>query len=88
MTGSARIVGLLSKGLFGGRNIHRAPFLIPWPQYSPDEDLHADVVEAAAHAEGVVDTVDGQTGDISAARNRVRAALDADARPTSREVAK
>ena len=72
-----RIVDALSKGLFGGRNIHRAPFLMAWPQFDPDESLHREIVEHAEHAEEVAAVADGQTGGIAAARNRVRAALEA-----------
>lgn len=73
----SRIVAALSKGLFGGRNIHRAPFLIPWPQFVPDHQLHADIVEAARRAEAVAATAGGETGGISSARNRVRIELKA-----------
>jgi hypothetical protein len=73
-----RIVDALSKGLFGGRNIHRAPFLIAWPQFDPEETLHRRIVELAEHAEEVAATAGGQTGRIAGARKLVRAALQAD----------
>lgn len=73
-----RIVNALSKGLFGGRNIHRAPFLIPWPQFDADDDLHTAIAREAAHAEQVAAGADGRSGGIAAARRRVRAALEAD----------
>lgn len=70
-----RIHEALSKGLFGGRNIHRAPFLIPWLQFDPTDDLHQKISQAAERAEGVAAKAGVDTGGISAARRRVREAL-------------
>ena len=71
----SRIVDALSKGLFGGRNIHRAPFLIAWPQFDPRDELHIDIAAAAGHAETIAAAA-GHAGGIVAARNRVRSALE------------
>jgi hypothetical protein len=73
-----RIVDALSKGLFGGRNIHRAPFLVAWPQFDPRDSLHLDIATAAGDAERVAARVDRTSGGIAAARRRVRGALEAD----------
>lgn len=73
-----RIHDALSKGLFGGRNIHRAPFLIPWPQFDPADDLHRGIAEAARQAEDVVASVDPDGRAVGQVRSRVRSALEAD----------
>ena len=75
---SDEIQEALSKGLFGGRNIHRAPFLVAWPQFDPGSELHMRIARAAERAEGVAATAGGETGGISSARKRVREALVAD----------
>jgi hypothetical protein len=73
----SRIVAALSKGLFGGRNIHRAPFLVPWPSYDPTESTHIDIVRAGRMAEAIARDVQS-TGSTASIRNQVRAALTAD----------
>lgn len=73
-----QIQSALSKGLFGGRNIHRAPFLIAWPEYDPAVCLHRDIAAAAGKAEKVAAVAGGQTGGIASARRKVRQALGAD----------
>jgi hypothetical protein len=73
----SRIVDALSKGLFGGRNIHRAPFLIAWPQFDPRDELHIDIAAVAGDAETIAAAA-GHAGGIVAARNRVRSALEGD----------
>ena len=71
-----RILAALSKGLFGGRNIHRAPFLIPWPEYDPTSSLHNDIVATGREAEIIAATID-VWGATATVRNRVRSALEA-----------
>jgi SAM-dependent methyltransferase len=71
-----RIQSALSKGLFGGRNIHRAPFLIPWPQFDPADDRHSEIADVARRAEEIAAGVGAETGGISTARRRVREALE------------
>lgn len=74
-----RIQTALSKGLFGSRNIHRAPFLVPWPQFVADDDLHCNIVQAVRDAEVVAASVpDAQTAGIGHARKLVRKALAED----------
>ena len=73
-----RIVAALSKGLFGGRNIHRAPFLLVWPQYDPKDDTHRHIAAAAEEAERVGAHARQDARSVAAARARVRAALEAD----------
>ena len=76
-----RIVSALSKGLFGGRNIHRAPFLVPWPRYDESNTDHRTIVSAGRDAESIVANVDS-SGPIARARRRAREALeDADVSP-------
>jgi SAM-dependent methyltransferase len=77
---NSRIQSALSKGLFGSRNIHRAPFLISWPQFDPTESAHSKIADVARKAEKVAAAAGGEDGGISAARRRVREALEAGVR--------
>lgn len=70
----SRIVSALSKGLFGGRNIHRAPFLVPWPRYDPTDGKHGAIVRSGRVAEDIARAVTSN-GPTASARNQVRAAL-------------
>lgn len=74
-----RIEDALSRGLFGARNIHRAPFRVEFPEYDPGDTLHQRVVDLASHAEEVASAVDleGVT-HTATARRRVKDALGGD----------
>lgn len=74
----SRIDDALSTGLFGGRNIHRAPFLVGWPAYDAGNPLHRDIAAAAAKAEATAATVNVSglsAGAVATARRRIREAL-------------
>lgn len=71
-----RIAASLSQGLFGGRNIHRAPFGIYWPEYDPADSLHVGIARASAEAERVAAQVPlEESTRTAAARAQVREAL-------------
>jgi hypothetical protein len=72
-----RIRDALSKGLFGERNIHRAPFRVAFPEYDPDLELHQEIAAAAAQAEAVAEGVslDG-ISSTATARKKIRDAID------------
>lgn len=71
-----RIEGALSQGLFGGRNIHRAPFRLFWPEYDPTIPEHLALAKASLTAEQVVEGLDVGAGErTAAARHKARQAL-------------
>jgi hypothetical protein len=71
-----RIEGALSQGLFGGRNIHRAPFRLFWPEYDPTIPDHRILAESSLTAEQVVEGLDVGAGErTAAARHNARKAL-------------
>jgi SAM-dependent methyltransferase len=65
----------LSKGLFGGRNIHRAPFRLAWGEYEPENEIHRQLAACGEHGELVAAQVDVGTRGTSKARSTVRDAL-------------
>jgi hypothetical protein len=72
-----RVKDALSRGLYGGRNIHRVPFLVSWPQFDPSDDLHQGIRSAGERAEAAASALDGVEGKgIAWARKRVRGALE------------
>jgi SAM-dependent methyltransferase len=73
----ALIKDALSKGLFGSRNIHRAPFRISFPEFDPENELHGAIADVAAEAEAWASNVE-LTQHTSTARRRVRETLAAE----------
>ena len=71
----SRIREGLSKGLFGGRNIHRTPFLVPWPQFVETVESHRLIAAAAQEAEQLVSGLTPSAGGTGAERNQIRDAL-------------
>ncbi|HEX8068025.1 MAG TPA: N-6 DNA methylase [Thermoleophilaceae bacterium] len=75
----SRIEDALAKGLFGARNIHRAPFRVAIPQYDDEDELHRDLATLAARGEAVAAGFSlDESAPTARARQLVRAHLDAD----------
>jgi hypothetical protein len=65
-----------SKGQFGKRNIHRAPFRLYFGEYDPADELHRGIAASASRAVEVAHAVDlSDVRQTAAARRRVRKAL-------------
>ncbi|MBI4333406.1 MAG: N-6 DNA methylase [Chloroflexi bacterium] len=52
-----RIKGSQSRGLFGERDIHKKPFLLPIPLFDPSRPSHMRLAELAKECQGKVDRV-------------------------------
>ena len=71
-----RIRAGLSKGLYGERNIHRAPFTENIPEYDPDDVTHSNLADAGKDAESIADGVELEgVAATATARNSIRAAI-------------
>jgi hypothetical protein len=66
----------LVAGPYHGRRGVVEQFLIAWPQYDSDNNLHREIADEARKAEAVAAGAGGETGGIASARNRVRRALE------------
>lgn len=71
-----RIESSLSRGQFGARNIHRAPFIPKWPAFNPSDPLHRAIADAVVEAERVAANVEiGESMRTADARGAVWEAL-------------
>lgn len=71
-----RVSGYQSRGLFGGRDFDRYPFMLPIPSYDNSNDLHDRLVELSIEAEKIASEVDLEGLGFQAARSKIRSSLD------------
>lgn len=71
------IEGFQSVGLFGPRDFDKYVFEVVWPEFSPDADLHREIVVAAQNAEEIASSLDlAEVASFTKARSMIRAALE------------
>ncbi len=46
------VTPLMTRGLFGARDLHKRLWRLPIPRFDPDQGLHAAVADVAAHIAG------------------------------------
>jgi SAM-dependent methyltransferase len=74
----SRVESYFSRGQFGARNIHRAPFMVGIPIYDPDNNSHREIAATSTAIEELVAAMPfDRPGAIGSARSRVRAAIGA-----------
>ena len=73
------VSGMMPKGLFGARHLHKHLWKLPIPEFDPEQELHAGIAEAgataAAGAKAKLDKVREQWGDkltVTIARRELR----------------
>ena len=67
-----------ARGEHNPRDFDKYIFRIPFPEYDPDDALHAELVAAATHAEDVVAAVELPAVSFQAQRRHLREALSED----------
>lgn len=71
-----RVAGYQSRGLFGGRDFDRYPFMLPIPSYDSSNELHRRLVQLATEAETIANDTDLEELGFQAARSKVRSSLE------------
>lgn len=74
-----KIEPLMSEGLYGKRHVDKYVFAVPFPIFDASIQLHEDIANTASRAEHIAKGVEIADGTaFTAARRRIRQALDAD----------